>query len=355
MWAWQMKDLVAVLLALAGVVLGAGFLYQLWQQYRQRRQWVKEQALAKAASIKAVGTKAAAKKAAAAQIQTTRTAAEQLAARRAAMEQAALERVARDKAAVEQAIAEWAAAEQAETERAQMRQAAAEQREVEEMDFHLRTVESAIAEWVLAEQDSGRWQEPIVPTQPSPVAVKTGYNRTDAVRQQVRLTAEAVSKEMNELEFIKNRIETGVDFLPIEFRQTVEHWKEGRVFRQSSFGDIKLKFRYKAYSIEDGYELLRMYSAWVIQQQQKLRVFIRLLGTKTDSSESITGAIERAELNERKKELEMDMDVLLTLRDIRDIFSQLIEIERILKALDVVCRKRSEQIIAPTWEAKGSL
>jgi hypothetical protein len=29
--------------------------------------------------------------------------------------------------------------------------------------------------------------------------------------------------------------------------------------------------------------------------------------------------------------------------------------ETLLKELEVVCRKRSEQIIAPAWEAKGSL
>jgi hypothetical protein len=98
-----------------------------------------------------------------------------------------------------------------------------------------------------------------------------------------------------------------------------------------------------------------MYNRWVVQQWQKLRLFIRLLGTEVELSESIQAAIERAERNEREKYLEMDMDVLLTLRDIRDILDKLIGMETILKELEVVCQRRSEQIIAPKWEAKGSL
>ena len=89
------------------------------------------------------------------------------------------------------------------------------------------------------------------------------YTRTEAIHQQVRSTAEIVEKEVQELEYIKNRIEAGVDFLPIEFRQTMDEWKAGKVMRRSSFDDLKLKFRYKAYSIEDGYELLYMYNQWL--------------------------------------------------------------------------------------------
>lgn len=352
MGAWPLTDLVWVLGILGGVAVIAGIGWLLARRGQDRRRHAEEEAAAKAASIRTAALKAASIKAAAAAAQNARAAAGQLEARRAAQEQAALAKAAREKEAVEQAIAEWAAAEQAEAERLQLRRAARERQEVEEMDFRLRAVEKAITEWVVAEQNSSRLLAVMAPHQRSP---EKTYTRTDAVRQQVRLTAEAVGKEMRELEFIKNRIETGVDFLPIEFRQTVEHWKEGRALRQSSFDDLKLKFRYKAYSIEDGYELLRMYNHWAIQQQQKLRVFIRLLGAKVDSSESIQAALERAERNERKKELEMDVDVLFCLQEIREIRSQLIDMETIVKQLEVVCRKRSEQIISPTWEAKGSL
>ena len=53
--------------------------------------------------------------------------------------------------------------------------------------------------------------------------------------------------------------------------------------------------------------------------------------------------------------LEMDVDVIYALRDIREVLDKLVRVETILRDLDGVCRKRSEQIIAPEWEAKGSL
>jgi DNA replication initiation complex subunit (GINS family) len=74
-----------------------------------------------------------------------------------------------------------------------------------------------------------------------------------------------------------------------------------------------------------------------------------------DNLESIQAAIEQAEHKEREKYLEMDVDVIFTLRDIRAILEKLIGMETILQDLEAVCRKRSEQIISPPWEAKGSL
>jgi hypothetical protein len=79
------------------------------------------------------------------------------------------------------------------------------------------------------------------------------------------------------------------------------------------------------------------------------------LGAEVDSSESIQAAIERVEKTEREKYLEMDVDVIFTLRDIRAILEKLIDMETVLRELEAVCRKRSEQIIAPPWEARGSL
>ena len=84
-------------------------------------------------------------------------------------------------------------------------------------------------------------------------------------------------------------------------------------------------------------------------------MFIRLLGATVDKGDSMLAAIEDLERGEREKYLEMDVDVIFTLRDIRDILEKLINVENILRDLENVCRKRSEQIIAPVWEAKGSL
>ncbi len=340
----HLMSVMVVVGGLALLALAGGFILR---YARRREKLIAEGALA----TQRAAEKAAAEKAAAERTTLKQLAAERLAARRAMLEQAALERAAQDKAVVEQAIAEWAAAEQAEAERAQLHQAAVERREAEEAETRLRAVEEAIAEWVDAERKGSRLAAPPPGGNPS----RKTYTRAEVIHQQVRLQAEAVVKEIQELEYIKNRIEAGVDLLPIEFKQTVDEWKEGRVLRHSSFDDLKLKFRYKAYSVEDGYELLYMYSRWITQQWQKLRVFIRLLGTEVDLSESVQAAIERAERNEREKYLEMDMDVLLTLRDIRDIVDRLIGMETLLKELEIVCQRRSEQIIAPTWEAKGSL
>ena len=352
MSGWQLTGVIGLLGALASIVLAGWLMLHFVQQHKQRME-KRLEALKKAAAEKAAAEKAATEKAAAERLATKRAAAERLAAKRAAAEKAAAEKAAAEKAAVEQAIAEWAAAEQAEAERVQIKRTTVERRESEEVEARMRAVEDAITEWLDAEREGNRMA--------ATVAAKLGkasqktYTRTEAIRQQVRTTAEKVEKEAQELEFIKNRIEAGVDFLPIEFKQTIDDWKAGRVFRTSTFDDLKLKFRYKAYSVEDGYELLYQYNEWMAQQHEKLRVFIRLLGTEVNKGESIQAAIEQAERSERQKYLEMDVDVIFTLREVRTILDRLIGMETILKELEMVCRKRSEQIITPSWEAKGSL
>lgn len=310
MSSWHLTSLI-VLAALAAVVAGGGWFILRYSQGRKQR----------------------------------------VEARLLALAAAAAEKTAAEKAAVEQAIAEWAAAEQAEAERVRRQHASEAHRETEGDEERMRVVEDAIAEWVEAEREGKRLA---AATTPGKAAEKT-YTRTEAIHQQVRTVTALVEKEIHDLEFIKNRIEADVDFLPIEFQQTIENWKAGKIFRRSTFEDLKLKFRYKAYSIEDGYEMLYLYNEWLIQQRQKLRVFIRLLGTEVEPLESIQAAIERAERTEREKYLEMDVDVIFTLRDIRAILEKLIGVETVLKDLEAVCRKRSEQIIAPPWEARGSL
>ena len=350
MTMWQLTGVI-VIVAVVLMVTVVGWL--IVHHTRQRKQLIEErlEAVRRLAAEKAAAEKAAAERTLAEQAQATRVAAERMAAKRAAVEKAAAEKARLEQAAVEQAIAEWAVAEQSEAERVQSQRAEVERREAEEVEARMRAVEDAITEWVEAERDGSRLAASAMPGKPP----RKTYTRTEAIHQQVRLTAEQVEKEVQEMDFIKNRIQAGVDFLPIEFRQTIDDWKVGKVFRRSTFDDLKLKFRYKAYSLEDGYELLYMYSEWLAQQQQKLRVFVRLMGTSVEKGETIQAAIERAERNERDKYLEMDVDVIFTLRDIRGILEKLISMENILKELEDVCRRRSEQIIAPSWEAKGSL
>ncbi|MCP5159127.1 MAG: hypothetical protein H6975_06840 [Gammaproteobacteria bacterium] len=349
MSSWQITSVI-VLLGIAAIMGGGGWL--LLRYSRQRKHMIAERlsALKRATAEKAAAEKALADKAAAHSAAIARAAAERLAMKRAAVEKAIAEKAALEKAAVEQAIAEWAAAEQAEAERARQQRTSEDRREIEADEERLRAVEDAIAEWVEAERE-GKQLASATLDQPQ---TKTA-SRAEAVHQQVRSTAEQVEKEIRDLEFIKNRIEADVDFLPIEFQQTIDDWKAGKILRRNTFDDLKLKFRYKAYSIEDGYEMLYLYNEWLSQQRQKLRVFIRLLGTQVDKSESIQSAIEQTESMERAKYLEMDVDVIFTLRDIRAILEKLIGMETILKDLETVCRRRSEQIISPSWEARGSL
>ncbi len=348
--SWQLSLIV---LAAMAATIGGGVWFVLRHSQQHKQQLEKRaQAIEKAVAEKAAAEKAAAeRKAHLEQGTLAARSAERLAAKRLATEQAVAEKAAADKAAVEQAIAEWAAAEQAEAERLHHQRSREEREESDTGDERMRAVEDAISEWVEAEREGNRLAATVTPGKPT----EKTYTRTEALHQQVRSAAELVDKEVHDLEFIKNRIEADVDFLPIEFQQTVEDWKAGKTFRRSTFEDLKLKFRYKAYSIEDGYEMFYLYNQWLNQQRQKLRVFIRLLGTEVDPLESIQAAIERAERIEREKYLEMDIDVIFTLRDIHDILGKLIGMETVLNQLEAVCRKRSEQIISPPWEAKGSL
>ncbi|TVR59806.1 MAG: hypothetical protein EA420_15315 [Candidatus Competibacteraceae bacterium] len=334
----------------AGIAL-AGWLFV--DHSRRRKQRIEEQVLAmkRAAMEKMAVEKATAEQAAAEQAALALAATERLAAKRAVMEQAALEKTALEKGAVEQAIAEWAAAEQAEADRVHLRRTVEERRAAEEVDARMQAVEEAITEWLEAEREGRRLTAAVTPDP----AARKNYTRVEAIHQQVRSVTEVVEKEAQELEFIKNRIQAGVDFLPIEVGLTIAQWKEGKLYRHRTFEDLKLKFRYQAYSIEDGYELLYRYHEWMAQHRQKLRVFIRLLGGDADKTESIQAAIERLERSERAKYLEMEVDVIFTLSDIRAILEKLIGMEAILKEFETVCRKRSEQVISPSWEARGSL
>ncbi len=347
----QLTSLMVFIVLVA--IVGSG-LWFILRHGQQRKQRVEERVLTmeKAAREKAAKTKAAVQqKSQEDSTAAARAAAERLAAKRLVAEQIAAQKAVADKAVVEQAIAEWAAAEQAEAERARQQRASEEDQKNETDNDRLRAVEDAIAEWVETEREGSRLAATATP---SKLTEKT-YTRTEALHQQVRSVIELVEKEGGDLEFIKNRIQADVDLLPLEFQQTIEDWKEGKLFRRSTFDDLKMKFRYKAYSIEDGYEMFYMYNEWLNQQRQKLRVFIRLLGTEVDPLESIQSAIERTERTEREKYLEMDVDVIFTLRDIRAILEKLIGMETVLRELEAVCRKRSEQIIAPPWEARGLL
>lgn len=178
----------------------------------------------------------------------------------------------------------------------------------------------------------------------------------EALQEQVVATVKRLQREAEDLDYVINRIQTGVDFVPIEVRETIQQWKDGKAYRDDNFEDLKRKFRHKAYSIEDGWELYYMYADWIIKQRNKLLIFIKLLvGVEATQGEPFLAVVKRAEQVEWDRESEMDMDVVLMLKDIRDIYQLTREIERRLQDLEVVCRKRSKLVIAPEWEPRGSL
>ena len=347
------NSLNLIVLAILVVIIGGGGLWML-RHSQQRKQRIEQRLLAarRMAEAKALTDKAAREeklRVAAAAI--NQAANERMLAKRETAERQAAERAQRERAGVEREIAEWAAAEQAEAERAQQQQVREQRQETEVVQERLRAVEDAIADWVETERDGSR---AAAPARHNKAAAPT-FTRIEALREQVRILDAQVEKEGHDLEFIKNRIEADVDFLPIQFRQTIEDWKAGKILRRSTFDDIKSKFRYKAYSIEDGYEMLCLYGEWLGTQRQKLQDFIRRLGTDIEPLETIQAALERTEQAEREKYLEMDVDVIFAISEIRTIFEKIIHMETLLKDLESVCQKRSEQIIAPPWEARGSL
>ena len=185
---------------------------------------------------------------------------------------------------MEQAIAEWAAAEQAEAERVQIKRTTVERRNPRKSRRGCAPSRTPSPNGWMRKREGNRMAATVA-AKPGKASQKPTLGR-EAIRQQVRTTAEKVEKEAQELEFIKNRIEAGVDFLPIEFKQTIDDWKAGRFFFAPALSMISLKFRYKAYSVEDGYELLYQYNEWMAQQREKLRVFIRLLGTEVNKEKA---------------------------------------------------------------------
>lgn len=181
------------------------------------------------------------------------------------------------------------------------------------------------------------------------------HETVDIIKERILAAGKKIEQEAKDLDYVINKIQTGVDFLPIEVAETIRQWKEGQAYQRSTFDDLKRKFRYKAYSVEDGWELLHMYHEWILQQRQTMRTFIDQLGTKPNELEDLIPAIRRAEENEWDKESEMDMEVILSLREIEDMFHITVKMEQRLPELETACRKRADQIIAPDWEPKGSL
>ena len=63
--------------------------------------------------------------------------------------------------------------------------------------------------------------------------------------------------------------------------------------------------------------------------------------------------INSAEKAEWDKYPEMNMDIIFTLKEMRDIVETLKHMASGLKNLEAACKKRSAQIIRPPWDPKA--
>jgi len=181
-------------------------------------------------------------------------------------------------------------------------------------------------------------------------------DNVDLIHEQVVFLGRRVAKESEDLDYIINKIQTSVDFVAVQARETIKLWQEGKVYPHRSLEDLKHKFRLDTYSIEDGWELLCTYPNWIqIQRAQLLDFIWKLGGEEKKKDDKVLQAIERVEKAEWDKDLEMDMGVIFSLQEIKEIFEVTMRMEYRLKALEKACKKRSGQIISPHWEPKGLL
>lgn len=349
---WLLVGKIVSILAIVGLI---GYLFIYLRNNHQLKaleaQRIKAQ---RAARLRAAAEQTAREKAIQAGVAAIEEKAHQVATRRVAAERAAAERAAAERAAAEAAIAEWISAEEAEAKAAANLQTQEEKARDAETEVKKKAAEDAIAEWTAKmqaelENQGGQWSSKIF------AASNRKIRKIDAIKEQVSAIVQHLKKETDELEYITNQIRTQVEFLPIEVNHTIEKWKKGQAHRGDSLEDLKLKFRFNAYSIQDGWDILHFFQDWILQQHDKLRVFIRLLGTEIDSSDHIESAINKTEQAEWAKYLDMDMDVVFTLKQMREILAMTKQMETLLTGLEKACRKRSEQIITPSWDHKGTL
>ncbi len=177
----------------------------------------------------------------------------------------------------------------------------------------------------------------------------------DSVHEDIVTFGREVEKESEDLDYIINKIETSVDFVASQVRETIHQWKDLKVYHRNSLEDLKRKFRLDTFSIEDGWGIYYLYPARIRDMRSKLLRFIGRMGTDPRPFEPVLSAMERAEQGEWSRDLDMDMGVIFALQEIKRIHAVTDYMERRLNSLEHACKRRSEQITAPEWEPRGLL
>ena len=260
---------------------------------------------------------------------------------------------------LENALEQWATIEQAAAERSEDGQEAGKTAAAES-----KSAEESLTAWIAAEQIAANQTMTIEPaaSQPdasqalsrSPAAQKT-YKRSQAIKEQVLATARRIEQEAKDFDYVIHKLDTNAAFMPEYVQTVIEKWKKGEIYRHSTLADLKLKFRYQTHSMFDGWEVLHFYHDWITKQRHKLLIFLRLLGVEQTKPANILAMVEKAEQAELAKHLNMDMDVLFTLKKIREIYQLTASLKSRLQDLEAVCRKYSDQIVAPPWEPRDTL
>lgn len=354
------KPYTAELIALAVLVVVFRFALEFYRKTQDRK--AEREALRESARVAAIQHEARLKRQRDREIEATekqrleaiRRKAEAEKARREEEERQAQQAAIAEQAEMDRLLHEW-------NEKMRMEET---EEEIQESDQHeaqqteeaekIAAMDRSLADWEL--EELGVKPRQSVRKQTNKRQVHSTNVRVLETHKKVKQALEQVEREADDLDYVINKLQTGVDFLPIQVKDTINKWKRGEVYRRNTLGDLKLKFRYEAYSIDDGMELLYMYGDWIVKQRQQLYQFLTTLGTPADEAEdNLLEVIAQAEEAQWGRSLEIDMDILESLKTIRDIHQIMATMELRLRDLDAVCKRRSDQIIAPAWEPKGTL
>ena len=170
------------------------------------------------------------------------------------------------------------------------------------------------------------------------------------IQNQIVAATTEIEKEANDLSHMVDKLQTSIDFIELEFQDVVNQWKQGKIYRSDTLADLKQRYRLKTLSIEDSWQLVFSYPDWIIKQRKQLVDFVAQLGTERQKSESVSALLERAETEQWRDNLNVNMDIVFMLQEIGKMQRTLAVMEERVMALENACRKRSEQIIMPSWE-----
>ena len=163
--------------------------------------------------------------------------------------------------------------------------------------------------------------------------------------------SDEIAQESQDLDHVIDKLQTSIDFISMEFWQTVEEWKKGESHRFHSLNDLKHKYRLKTFSLEDAWELVFSYPDWVNKTRKHLLGFAARLGYEAESpSEGLAKLIERAQRQEWERDLDVDMDKIFLFKELGKMNTVLTSMTTRVAKLEEVCNRRSNQIIAPEWE-----